>query len=119
MIVDGRLVACKYLHDTAAIDRRGNAEVPSHGPARRRAVGNRQIALLGHIGFRIEGGVVRNRLRWKLANERQRQVDFEYVGFKCLEAIEIADLVRADIPILNVVRAELHWGQLRKTEWLT
>ena len=69
---------------------------------------NRQIALFGHFVFRVEGGVVRNRLRWKLADELRRQADFECAGLESPEAIEIADLVRADIPILNEVRAELH-----------
>jgi hypothetical protein len=79
---------------------------------------SRQIALLGHVVFRVEGGVVRTRLRWKLADELRRLVDFECVGLESREAIEIADLGRADIPVLNEVRAELHGGQLQKADWL-
>ncbi|MGA2492884.1 MAG: hypothetical protein ABSF67_08005 [Roseiarcus sp.] len=54
--------------------------------------------------------MVRNRLRWRLADELQRQVGFECVGLEDRKAIEIADLVRPDIPILNDVRAEPHGG---------
>jgi hypothetical protein len=78
---------------------------------------SRQIALLGHVVFRIEGGVVRNRLRWKLADELRRQVDFECAGLESREAIEIADLVRGDVPVLNDVRAELLGGQRRGIDW--
>lgn len=78
---------------------------------------SRRIALFGHFVFRIEGGLVRNRVRWKLADELQRQVDFECAGLECREAIEIADLVRADIPLLDEVRAELNGGQRHGIDW--
>jgi len=78
---------------------------------------SRQIALLGHVVFRIEGGLVRNRLRWKLADELRRQVDFECAGLGSREATEIADLVRADIQILNEVRAELNRGLCQQGDW--
>jgi hypothetical protein len=84
---------------------------------RARVSPSRQVALLGHVVFRVEGGVVRNRLRWKLADELRRQVDFECAGLESREAIEIGELVRADIPILNEVRAELHGGQREKRDW--
>ncbi len=70
----------------------------------------KQIALLGHVAFRVEGGLVRNRLRWKLADDLRRKVDIECVGLESQDALEILDLVRNDIPILNAVRAELFGG---------
>ena len=73
-----------------------------------------QVALLGHVVFRIEGGVVRNRLRWELADELRRLVDFECAGLESPEAAELADFVRADIPVLDDVRAEVFAGDSGK-----
>ena len=52
----------------------------------------------------------RNRLRWKLADELRRQVDVECAALETQDALEILDLNRTDIPILNAVRAELIGG---------
>jgi hypothetical protein len=70
----------------------------------------KQIALLGHVVFRLEGGVVRNRMRWQLADELRRQVDVECAGIESSDAIELLRLVSADIPTLNHVRAEQNGG---------
>ncbi|MGA2793161.1 MAG: hypothetical protein ABSE69_06440 [Roseiarcus sp.] len=70
----------------------------------------RQVGLLGHVVFRLEGGLVRNRLRWKLADELRRQVDVDCAGLGSRDALEILELVNADIPILNEVRAKLNRG---------
>jgi hypothetical protein len=67
------------------------------GPARR-------LAFLGHIVFRVEGGLVINRLAWPLAAELRRQVDYEYSSRDCPGAAEILELTRADIPLLNEAR---------------
>jgi hypothetical protein len=96
--------------DRAAYARFLQTDCASARWIRGRVSPSRQIALLGHVVFRIEGGVVRNRLRWKLADELRRQVDFECAGLESREAIEIVDLVRGDIPILNEIRAELNGG---------
>jgi hypothetical protein len=37
----------------------------------------RRVSFLGHIVFRVEGGLVANRMRWPLAEELRRQVDVE------------------------------------------
>jgi hypothetical protein len=76
----------------------------------------RRIELLGHVVFRLEGGLVRNRLLWKLADELRRQVDIDCAGLGSRDAHQILDLVSADIPILNHVRAELHGGQRGKAD---
>ncbi len=68
----------------------------------------RQVGLLGHVVFRLEGGLVRNRLRWKLADELRRQVDVDCAGLSSRDATEIFDLVKSDTPILNGVRAKLN-----------
>jgi hypothetical protein len=65
----------------------------------------RRISCLGHIVFRVEGGLVANRMRWPLAEKLRRQVDLEYSGRGCPDATEILELLRDDIPRLNEARA--------------
>jgi hypothetical protein len=67
----------------------------------------RRIALLGHIVFRVEGGLVTNRMHWPLADELRRQVDLECAGPECPDAREMLAMIREDIPRLNEVRAEI------------
>jgi hypothetical protein len=62
-------------------------------------------SFLGHIIFRVEGGLVTNRMRWPLAEELRRQVDVECSGPGCPDAMEILELIRDDIPRLNEARA--------------
>ena len=78
--------------------------VRDHIPPRQR------LAFLGGIVFRIEGGLVRNRLRWKTGDELRRMVDFECNGLHCRDATEILQLMKADIPLLNADRARLVGG---------
>jgi hypothetical protein len=65
----------------------------------------RRVPFLGHILFRVEGGLVANRMRWPLAEELRRQVDVECSGPGCPDAVEILELMRDDIPRLNEARA--------------
>ena len=92
---DGRAVFARFLATDAPAARwvRGNVK-----PARR-------VAFLGHIVFRVEGGLVANRMRWPLADELRRQCDVECSGSDCPDATEILDLMRADLPLLNEARA--------------
>jgi len=64
----------------------------------------RRAAFLGHIVFRVEGGLVDRRLRWPLGDELRRQCDVECSGPGCPDASEILDLMREDIPLLNEAR---------------
>lgn len=64
-----------------------------------------RVSFLGHIIFRVEGGLVTNRMRWPLAEELRRQVDVECSGRGCPDATEILELLRDDIPRLNEARA--------------
>ena len=66
----------------------------------------RRVAFLGHIVFRVEGGLVANRMRWPLADELRRQCDEECSGPDCPDATEILDLMRVDLPLLNESRAD-------------
>jgi hypothetical protein len=78
--------------------------VRDHIPSRQR------IAFLGGIVFRVEGGLVRSRLRWETGDQLRRMVDMECNGSHCPDASEILNLMRHDIPVLNGVRSELNGG---------
>jgi hypothetical protein len=75
--------------------------VRDHIPPRQR------LSFLGGIVFRIEGGLVRKRLRWKTGDELRCMVNLECNGPHCRDATEILQLMKADIPVLNGVRAQL------------
>jgi hypothetical protein len=78
-------------------------------PAARWMRGNirpaRRVAFLGHIVFRVEGGLVDRRLRWRLGDDLRRQTDIECSGPDCPDATEILDRMRVDLPLLNEARA--------------
>jgi hypothetical protein len=92
---EGRAAFARFLDTDAPAARwvRGHVK-----PARR-------AAFLGHIVFRVEGGLVARRMRWPLANELRRRTDVECSGRDCPDAGEILELMRADIPLLNETRA--------------
>jgi hypothetical protein len=69
-----------------------------------------RIAFLGSIVFRVEGGLVRKRLRWKTGDDLRRMVDTECNGPNCRDATEILQLMTANIPSLNEVRSQLVGG---------
>jgi hypothetical protein len=79
---------------------------------RRNVSPSRRVSFLGHIIFRVEGGLVVNRMRWPLAEELRRQVDVECSGPGCPNATEILELMRGDIPRLNEARVAV-MGALR------
>jgi hypothetical protein len=81
--------------------------VRDHIPPRQR------VAFLGGIVFRVEGGLVRSRLRWETGDQLRRMVDVECNGSHCRDATEILDLMGADIPVLNGVRLRLNGGSIR------
>lgn len=64
-----------------------------------------RVQFLGTAIFRVEGGLVRNRLRWDAGDELRRFVDIECHGPCCPNATELLSLVRADIPAINEARA--------------
>lgn len=78
--------------------------VRAHLPPRQR------ITFLGTIFFRLEGGCVRRRLRWPIADELRRATDYGCHGQHCPDATEILELARADLGELNAIRAEVMEG---------
>jgi hypothetical protein len=65
----------------------------------------RRVPFFGHIVFRIESGLVVNRLHWPLADELRRQADVECSYPDSRDDTEILGLTQADLPILDEVRA--------------
>jgi hypothetical protein len=94
---EGRRALGVFLEEDSETARWVRAHIP---PSQR-------IALLGGIVFRLEGGCVRSRLRWTAGDELRRMVDIECNGPHCADATEILELMRAEIPALNRVRAQL------------
>jgi len=64
-----------------------------------------RVQFLGTAIFRIEGGLVKNRLRWSAGQELRRFVDIECHGPCCPDATELLSRVRADISAINEARA--------------
>lgn len=73
---------------------------------RRHVPASRQLPVLGHLVFRIEGGVVDRRLRWPLSDRLRHEVDVACAGVDRAAATELLDLVRADLPKINCARHE-------------
>lgn len=65
-----------------------------------------QIALLGMLVFAVEGGQMRKRLRWELADRLRDTWTRECHGRYCPDATEILALLRQDLNILNSVRSK-------------
>lgn len=70
----------------------------------------RRVEFFGNIVFRVEGGALKNRVRWRCGDQLREQYEVLCAGPECPDATEIMTLVRADIPALNAIRAELNGG---------
>jgi hypothetical protein len=89
-LIEGRTETARWVRD--------------HIPPRQR------IAFLGGIAFRVEGGLVRPRLRWKTADALRQMVDVECNRPHCRDATEILQMMKADITVLNDLRFQLIKG---------
>lgn len=94
---EGRAALSRFVRSKSDTARWLRDQVP---PARR-------VDFLGGVLFRVEGQVTAHRLRWALGDELRRLVDIECQGVTSAEAAEVLALMRADIPHLNGVRAEV------------
>jgi hypothetical protein len=88
----------------AALARFLQTDVPAARWIRRNVSPTRRLSFLGHIVFRLERGLVINRMRWPLGGELRCLVDVECSGRECPDATEILKLMRDDIPQLNEAR---------------
>ncbi len=70
----------------------------------------RRVDFLGGIVFRVEGGLLKDRLRFSTGDELRRRMDLDCNGPDCPEASEILELSRLDIPLLNALRVEMNGG---------
>lgn len=72
--------------------------VMKHGPA------NGKAAFLGGLLFRIESGLVTNRLQWALGTNFRSRADFHVHGVEPEIALQISQQLTRDIPLLDEVR---------------
>jgi hypothetical protein len=97
---EGRAALTNFINGSTETARWVRAHLPSR----------QRVTFLGGIVFRLEGGLVRRRLRWKTADDLRRMVDIECNGPHCRDATKILQLMKADIPALNEVRSQLVGG---------
>lgn len=94
---EGRTALARFLRTGCRTARRLCAQVPL----------GRRVDVLGSVVFACEGGLLGRRLRRPLGDELRRQVDVECHGPEVPDATELLDLLRADLPVLNGIRAEV------------
>jgi hypothetical protein len=93
---EGRTALQRFLRGTNETARWVRAHVPTE----------KRIKFLGSVVFRIEGGLVRSRLRWPIGDSLRELVDQGCGGRQGI-ASEILDLMRSDLPEFNEARAEV------------
>ena len=67
--------------------------------------GDKRVEFLGNIVFAVEGGLLKPRLIWSMGELLRQCAEFECQGPWCPDAGEPIALMRADLPVLNEVRA--------------
>jgi hypothetical protein len=74
---------------------------------------NKRRWFLGEVLFRIESGVVANRLRWEAGDDLRQKADWECFGLEPPAVSELTELLRSDLPKLNEVRRDVFVSNLR------
>jgi len=72
--------------------------IAAHVPPRER------VRLLGGVLFRVESGLVTNRLRWETGDTLRRMADLDCHGLELGKGEEIVSLLSRDLPKLNEAR---------------
>ncbi|MBB6411870.1 hypothetical protein [Mesorhizobium sangaii] len=67
----------------------------------------RRVAILHGAIFRVEGGLVRQRVQWPCAATLRRLADSGYHGLNLADPAGFLDMVRADLPTLDEVRYDV------------
>jgi hypothetical protein len=93
---EGRKAMRQFLEGTSDTARWVRAHIPAE----------RHVKFLGSVVFRIEGGLVRARLRWPTGDALREFVDQGCSG-RLGRTPQILDLMRRDLPELNEVRANV------------
>ncbi len=94
---EGRSAIGRFLARGSATSRWTKKHVPA----------DKRVEFLGNLIFAVEGGLLRSRLDWSLAEVLRESAEFECQGSWCPDAREIIALMRADLPLLNKVRAHV------------
>ncbi len=81
-----------------------NTDCPAANWLRLHVPPSERIAVLGHALFRVESGLVTDRLVWPTAQRLRRQADYDSWLFSREDAAMLLDLLRTDIGVLNRVR---------------
>lgn len=68
---------------------------------------SKRVDFLGYILFAVEGGLLKSRLAWPTGVRLRTWAERESQGPWCPDATEILELMRADLPLLNEVRAHV------------
>lgn len=69
-----------------------------------------RMRFLGAMLFRVEGGLVKQRLRWSVGDELRKTMDVECHGPQCHDAAEVLALMGSDIALLNRIRTRCFCG---------
>jgi hypothetical protein len=94
---EGRGAIQRFLARDSATSRWTKKHVPA----------DKRVEFLGNIVFAVEGGLLRSRLDWSLAEVLRESAEYESQGPWCPDAREIIALMRADLTLLNEVRAHV------------
>lgn len=93
---EGREAYRQFLRTDCVTAKWINAHVPLRN----------QIAFIGMLVFAVEGGQMRKRYRWGLADRFRDTWQRECQGRYCPDATEVMALLRQDLDVLNTVRSK-------------
>ena len=93
---EGRAALGLFLKSGTPTARWISHNVPSTG----------RIEVLGRLVFAVEGGQMRNRLSWPLADRFRQTWQHQCLGFQCPDGAEALALLPEEIPLLNELRAK-------------
>jgi hypothetical protein len=92
----------------AALDRFQLADCATTDWLRLHVTPGERTAVLGHAVFRVESGLVADRLIWPTSDSLRRQADLDSWPFGREDAATLLALMRTDIGILNRMREAIH-----------
>lgn len=91
----------------ASLGRFLRRDLPTSRWLRRHVPAERRIAVLAGGLFRVEGGLVRQRVQWPCAMTLRWLADSGYYGMKLSDPAGFLDMIRTDLPTLNEERANV------------
>jgi hypothetical protein len=91
---EGRRGLARFLQSEAETAKWVHANIPA----------SQRVQFLGGIVFAVEGSVLRPRLSWPLADFLRHAAEVKCHGRHCLDATEVLELMRAELPLLEEAR---------------